>query len=146
MEDQTVAILIPEQLYQRLERLAALTNHSLEQLVVQTLSANVPPLPDDIPDDMRDDLIALETLDDAALWQVAHSVVSAEQHEQLVLLLDKQEVGTITDAERAVLSQLQREADRAERHRSSRSFCRTDKFTGGHFPGAGTRNSPGPTG
>lgn len=112
MEDQTVAIQIPEHLYQRLKRLAALTNHSLEQLVVQTLSANVPPLPDDIPDDMRDDLIALEALDDAALWHVAHSMVSAEQHEQLLLLLDKHQAGTIADAERAVLAQLQREADR----------------------------------
>lgn len=112
MTSQTVAIQIPEQLYQRLERLAALTNHSLEQLVVQTLSANVPPLPDDIPDNMRDDLIALEAVDDEALWQVAHSVVSAEQHEQLVLLLDKQKAGKITDAERTVLAQLQHEADR----------------------------------
>jgi len=112
MTEPTVAIHIPEPLYQRLERLATLTNHSLEQVVVQTLAAGVPPLPDDVPDAMRDSLIALEALDDAALWQVAREMMSPEQQEQFFQLREQQQAGTITDAGRAMLAQLHQDADR----------------------------------
>lgn len=111
MTNQTVAIHIPESLYQRLERLATLTNHSLEQVVVQTLAASVPPLPDDVPDSMREGLIALEALDDAALWQVAHAMIRPEQQEAFFQLREQRQAGTITDDGRATLAQLQQDAD-----------------------------------
>jgi hypothetical protein len=112
MTEQTVAIHIPAPLYQRLERLATLTNHSLEQVVVQTLAAGVPPLPDDVPEAMRASLTALESLDDAALWQVAREMMSPEQQEQFFQLREQQQAGTIPDDGRATLAQLHQDADR----------------------------------
>ncbi len=46
MSTDTVAVLVPAPLYQRLARLAALTKRPLESLVAQTLSAGLPPLPE----------------------------------------------------------------------------------------------------
>ena len=57
MNDSTVAVHIPEPLYQRLRRLATLTRQPVESLVVQTLDAGIPPLPDELPEQMSQDPI-----------------------------------------------------------------------------------------
>jgi hypothetical protein len=111
MTVQTVPIEVPVSLYRRLERLAKLTNRSLENVVEQTLTASMPPLPDTLSDEVRDNLQALETLDNTALWQVAQSVVSPEHQEEVSLLLEKNKSATITDSERARLFELQTQAD-----------------------------------
>jgi predicted transcriptional regulator len=59
---QTVAVPVPAPLYQRLERLAHLTNRSLENIVEQALTASLPTIPENLPDAIRDDLLALETI------------------------------------------------------------------------------------
>jgi len=64
---------MPQQLYSRLERLAELSRRSLESVVLQTLDSNIPPLPDDLPDEMRSDLSKLENLGDETLWEIAQS-------------------------------------------------------------------------
>lgn len=112
MTVQTIVIQMPPPLYRRLKRLAELTRRPLENVVVQTLDSGVPPLPDNLPQEMRGDLLALEDLDDDTLWQVARGVISLEQQEQISLLLEKNRLGTITESERTTLAQLRREADR----------------------------------
>ena len=111
MTFQTVAVQVPQSLYHRLERLAQLTQRPLEKLVVQTLEHGVPPLPDDLPEDMRTMLIALEDLDDEALWRVARSMVDLEQQARHHQLLEKNKLGTLTEAEQARLAQLRQETD-----------------------------------
>lgn len=112
MSNQTIAIQMPQPLYGRLQRLAELTHRPLESVVVQTLDANVPPLPDDLPEEMRDDLLALENLDDEALWKVARSTANPEKYAQHSLLLEKNRLSTITKSERTTLDQLHHEANR----------------------------------
>lgn len=111
MTVQRMAIQMPQSLYRRLERLAEISRRPLENVVVQTLDSSVPPLPDDLPEEMRGDLLALEALDDDALWQVARGTVSPERQEQHRLLLEKNRLGTIAESERETLVQLRREAD-----------------------------------
>lgn len=111
MTTQLPTVQIPLSLYRRLERMAALTRHSVEEVVTQALISSVPPLPENLPENMRADLLALEKLSDEALWEVARSVVSQKQHEQHSELLEKNRSGTITEAERAKLTQLRQEAD-----------------------------------
>lgn len=111
MTAQTMAIEIPQSLYRRLERLAELSHRPLENVVVQTLNAGVPPLPDDLPTEMRDDLLALEMLDDEALWEVARSVVGPKQQEGHFRLLEKNQSGKLTLSEQAKLAQFRLEAD-----------------------------------
>ena len=111
MTVQTIVIQMPPPLYRRLKRLAELTRRPLENVVVQTLDSNVPPLPDDLPAKMRGDLLALEVLNDDALSRVARSTVGPEQQEQISLLLEKNRLGTIAESERVTLAQLRQEAD-----------------------------------
>jgi hypothetical protein len=111
MTGQTIAIQMSPPLYRRLERLAELTRRPLENVVVQTLDSNVPPLPDELSAEMRGDLLALEYLNDDALGQVARSTVGPEQQEQISLLLEKNRLGTIVESERVTLAQLRQEAD-----------------------------------
>ncbi len=58
MDQDQVSVHLPANLRIRLERLALLTGQSLEGLIVKTLSANLPPLPDDFPAADRDALRA----------------------------------------------------------------------------------------
>lgn len=111
MTTETMTIQVPEILYRRLERLAALTHRPLESLVVQTLSSNIPPLPDDLPPPTRDALTALEGLSDDALWQVVRGTFPDDQHEQLVELREKHRAGTIAPDEQTTLDRLVQEAD-----------------------------------
>ena len=107
----TVAIQVPTGLYRRLERLADLTHRPLESLIEQTLSANLPPLPDDLPDGVRNALVTLEGLSDDDLWQIMHSMFPEEQHAQFVALRAKARDGMLTESEHALLDAFRAEAD-----------------------------------
>src|SRR5215475_10516071 len=101
MTTETIPIQVPEALYRRLERLAALTHRPVESLVVQTLSSSIPPLPDDLPSPTRDALTALEGLSDDELWQVVRSTFPEAQYEQFVELRERRRATTMTSDEQA---------------------------------------------
>lgn len=111
MSAHTLALQMPEPLYLRLQRLAALTHRPVESLVLQALEAQIPPLLEDMPTPIRSDLSALETLDDTTLQQVAQGVWSLEQHAQYTALLDKERADTLTPSEKATLEALYQEAN-----------------------------------
>jgi len=106
----TIAIELPPSLYQRLQRLAELTRRPLEKLVVQTLEANVPSLPENLSPLIRETLLALELLDDEALWQVAYSTINLKQQRKYSRLLEKNRLKTLTNAEQLLLEQLYQES------------------------------------
>lgn len=130
MSIQTVSIEMPQPLYHRLERLSKLARRPLQDLVVQTLDVGIPPLPDDLPQEMRPDLLALEELDDDALWQVARSEVDPGQGEQHSLLLEKNRLGTITEPERETLAQLRQQADQLMLRKAYATCCSNGAATG----------------
>ena len=111
MTTETIPIQVPEALYRRLERLAALTHRPVESLVVQTLSSSIPPLPDDLPSPTRDALTALEGLSDDELWQVVRSTFPEAQYEQFVELREQRRVSMIMPDQQTTLDSLSREAD-----------------------------------
>jgi hypothetical protein len=106
-----MTIQVPETLYRRLERLAALTHRPLESLIVQTLSSNIPALPDDLPDPTRTALTALESLSDEALWHVMRATFPTDQYEQFAELRERRRAGPITPDEQATLDRLTQEAE-----------------------------------
>ena len=108
---QTVPVQIPQALYRRLERLAGLTQRPVEEVVTRTLDSNLPPAPETWPDDLRVELLSMESLSDDKLWALARSTASAEQQALQRQLLDKNGAGTITEAERRLLAQLGHTAD-----------------------------------
>lgn len=106
------AVEIPPALYHRLQRIAELTHRPVNELVLRTLEAGVPPLPEDLPETMRADLEPLEALDDDALWRVAQSRVSDNDSLRHGDLLEKNSAGTIKPEERRALAELRQAADR----------------------------------
>jgi hypothetical protein len=111
MSAHTIAFQMPEPLYLRLQRLAALTHRSVESLVLQALDAQIPLLLEDMPAPLRSDLSALETLEDMTLQQVAQGVWSSARQIQYTALLDKERANTLTPSEKAALEALYQEAN-----------------------------------
>jgi RNase adaptor protein for sRNA GlmZ degradation len=99
---------MPDILYQRLQRLSILTRCTLESVLLKTLNAHVPFLPDNLPANMREMLIELEKLNDESLWNIARSMLSQEQYN---LLLEKKRQGTLTASEQIQLEKLYNDAN-----------------------------------
>jgi len=106
MPEETIAIELPQPLYQKLRRLSELMQRPVESLVLQTLDANVPPLPEDLPEEMRQTLLALEALSDEALWEAAQKTISLEEQERYRLLLEKKTLDQLTETEKQELDNL----------------------------------------
>lgn len=112
MATDMLVIHLPEVLHRRLERLAALTRQPLEHLIVQTLSASLPPLPEDLAPATRDALAALELLSDTDLAQLAQATFPNDDYERLTELREKRRAGDPLSAqEQSELERLTRAAD-----------------------------------
>lgn len=111
MNNQTIPVYLPQPLYQRLEKLARVSHHSVEDVVVQTLNTTIPSFPEHLPDELRDTLALLEHLEDHDLWQIARSSASREQYDQLNVLLEKNKHASLSNAEQEQLAQLRQQAD-----------------------------------
>jgi hypothetical protein len=106
MSEQTIAVDLPQSLYQRLQRLADVTHQPIEDLVVQAIDQNIPLLLDDLPTEMRQQLAPLETLSDEALWAVARSHTDSQKHERYVELLHQERADGLTADEAAEFERL----------------------------------------
>ena len=112
MARQTVKFDLPDEIYHRLEGMAAATHQSLEAIVVQTLRGNLPPTRDDLPPAQRDLVATLSSLDDEALWGVAQESLPTRDWRRHRHLLRKAGAGTLTPAEQGELAALREATDR----------------------------------
>ena len=109
---QSVTLRLPEAIYRRLQRTAEMTHQPLEDVVLQTILGNLPPSVDEAPAELRDELIALQTLAEDELWAVARSTMNPDQQRRLEHLLRKNSRGTLTQRECEELERLGEEVDR----------------------------------
>ncbi|MBI3362218.1 MAG: hypothetical protein HY023_14030 [Chloroflexi bacterium] len=109
---QTVVLQLPEEMLQRYRRGARVARKGLEDFLIERLEEASPPLADDLPSPLREELKALESLDDQALWEVARSILSPAQQRRYSRLLKKNSEGTFTAREREALRELGDEARR----------------------------------
>lgn len=107
---QTVTLQLPSETLQRYRRSAAIARKGLEEFLVERLVEAVPPLADDLPPPLHEDLKALEDLDDEALWEVAQSRLPPARQRLYDRLLLKNSRGTITPREKERLHVLGEEA------------------------------------
>ncbi len=107
---QTVTLQLPDEMLQRCQRGATAARKLLEEFLVDRLMEALPPSADAVPSPLREELRALELLDDAALWQMAQSQLSPARQRLYSRLLTKQSQGTITAQERNTLQALGDEA------------------------------------
>ena len=112
MTVQSVTLNVPSALYDRLERRAAQTHRTVEDVLLDVLATAVP-LADDLPPDLAEALSPLALLDEAALWRAARSHLSAEAAAELEALHLKRQREGLTDIETQTLARLVRQYERA---------------------------------
>ena len=109
---QTVTLQLPDETLQRYRRGATAAHKALEEFLTERLMEAVPPLAGGLPSPLREEVKALENLDDEALWRVAQSQLPPARQRLYTRLLAKNSAGTITADERETLHALGEEARR----------------------------------
>jgi len=107
-------INVPENLYRRLQQQANVERRSIDELVQQTLSRQLPsavPVEDDLPASLHEELLAMEHLSDAALWSLARSTLSPEQLAEMDRLREIVSERALTSDENKQQQDLLREYD-----------------------------------
>ena len=110
MQQMTVAL--PEVVFHRLVGMAQATHQSVDAVLVQSLRGNLPPVVDDLPLEMRDQMAQLTQMNDAELWSAATSPLPPRQWRRHEELLEKNAEGTLTPREAQELAQLRDDVDR----------------------------------
>lgn len=112
--EQTLVLTIelPEPIFRLLSRLGELTQQSPEALAAQSIAGNLPPSVENAPPEMQAELLAMQSLSNDKLLEIAHSQVPADQQERHLALLTKNSAASITPDEQQELSQLRLAADR----------------------------------
>lgn len=111
MVPETVAIEVPQPLFRRLERLAALTGQPIERLIDSAVSASLPPLPEDLGPSARDELLRLEHLPNDELERVVWSRLPDDISREIVTLRDERAAGQLTPEAEERLVRLTESAD-----------------------------------
>jgi hypothetical protein len=112
MTTHELTVQLSGPIYRRLERIAQETNQPVEAIALTSIAGNLPPSLDDVPVDLREELRALQTLDDDALWNVARGKLDSVQQTQLETLLARNSAGVLTEEEQEELARLGDETDR----------------------------------
>lgn len=112
MSTRELIVRLPDQIYRRLKHMAQEINQPVENVVLTSITGNLPPSLDDVPADLREDLRTLQTLDDDALWTAARSKLAPTLQVRLEALLARNSAGELTEAEREELTRLGEDTDR----------------------------------
>jgi hypothetical protein len=107
---QTITLTLPDNVLQPVQRVAQATQQSVEELLVTALQAALPTL-EGLPPDLIQHLVALESLDDQALWRVMLETVPLDQQDRLHDLLIRNQARVLTASEHEQLAVLQQQAD-----------------------------------
>lgn len=89
-----VTIHLPDDLYQRAERFAKLSNRDLASVITDTVQSSLPPMGDYI-----DRLQPIETLSDSEILALANSKMQSDQDDRMSLLLAHQRENELLDGE-----------------------------------------------
>lgn len=118
MPTQTVQIDLPEEVFRRLEGMAALTRRPLADVISQTIQGNLPPMFDDVPAEQRDLVAELQGLSDEALRAIARESLPVTHRRRQQRLLRQGEMRTLDSAEQTALADLREGTDRLVLRRS----------------------------
>jgi len=106
-----LTINLPEMAFQRLSRLAELTNQPLSDLVLQSITGNLPPAIETAPVEIQAELLNLPTLSVDALRQIAKSQIPSGDRERHIALLERNQENLLTREEQRELQELSLGAD-----------------------------------
>lgn len=101
----TIALQVPERLFQRLERMAKRTHRTVEDVLISTM--NVALAQDaNLPAELADELAAMAMFKDDELWAASATSMSPSQQRRLYQLAEMPEERPLTSAEESELQEL----------------------------------------
>jgi hypothetical protein len=107
----TIAVQVPEPLYRRLERTAAMTHRSVSDVLATTIEVVLPSTPD-LPVALADELAGMLWLSDEALQEAIEPAFTREQQQRMAELNDLEDDRPLTSEEQeerqALLSEYER--------------------------------------
>jgi hypothetical protein len=106
-----LTVNLPEAVFQQLSRLAQLTQQPVETLVLQSITGNLPPQPEQSPPALQPALLEMQNFSVQELLAVAHEEILPHQQEHHLDLLDKNADDRIAADERQELHELGIQAD-----------------------------------
>jgi predicted transcriptional regulator len=113
-----VTINLPDKVLHRLQQAATTLQRPLEEMIEQTIQANLPPLIEDLPPSLQAEAASLQQADDQSLWHIVQEALPGEQWERHTELLSRQREGVLSKAEERELAQLREAVDRFVLRRS----------------------------
>lgn len=105
MTNLNVTLTIPQYLYDRALRLAEKRALPVEEMLVHQLETTLIELPT-LPPDEQAELDALTHLSDDALWTIAREQMDAERQERMQILMEHNNMGSISPDEYTELTKL----------------------------------------
>ncbi len=108
---QSLTITLPESVIRLLNEVAQNTRLSLEQVVQQSIEGNLPPSVVNMPIDMREELIRLQTMPINEVKAIAHSQIEPVISTRHIQLLEDNSNDLLTSTQKEELSQLRLQAD-----------------------------------
>jgi hypothetical protein len=138
---QTVTLQLPDETLYRYRRGATAARKVLEEFLVERLADTAPPLVDDLPSPLHEELQAMEDMDDDALWEVAQGRMSPTRQRVYSRLLRKNSQGILTTREKATLHALGEEARRLTLKKAH--ACMLLKWRGHRLPLPAGLQGPG---
>lgn len=129
---QTVTLQLPENVYRQFQLMASLTRQQVEEVMLQTIHGNLPPVFSELPSVLQQELAIWVTLDNETLGRLAQETLPASQLRLQQKLLQKNEDGVLTDKERAELTRLRDITDLFVLRRST--LFALLKWRGYHLP------------
>ncbi|MBI3969712.1 MAG: hypothetical protein HY332_00365 [Chloroflexi bacterium] len=136
-------ITIPEELFERLERTARALHAPVDEVARRALAAGLPPGVQDVPEECRAELQALDEYTDEALWAIWRSRPGSEQVARHAALLGKRTAGELTPAEQMELTRLREEADRLLLRRAQAAALLRWRGHAGPITSSGHQTEPG---
>jgi len=109
---ETVTLHLPEALYRRLANTARATQRSLADVLLHAVRVGSPPTWEDVPPEFQPDLAQMDRLGDDELWNIVHLQEAEAGVSRYDELLERNQAGSLTDAERVELNNLRGAADR----------------------------------
>jgi predicted transcriptional regulator len=111
MATYSVTLQIPQEIHERVSRLAEGMGQPLPKTLLKVVEAGLPSLKR-IPAQYQHELWKLETLSDTELGEIAEGEMPETQQRNLSRLLRKSQAGTLTQREHQKLNELRTEANR----------------------------------
>ena len=115
-------VQLPTYLRRRVERTARLTKCNVSEVIASAVETSLPRLPDEVPPAVAEELTGWTLLDDEALRAIAGAFLPQKQQRRFLVLLRKQEAGTLNTRERAEWEALQQEYLHVSRNKAKAQY------------------------